>query len=198
MEAIDDFRASLLNTEIDVIVDKWFLVPGAKHIGLTDIDYIQSKVASRYGIELDRTQVWITGSAKLGFSISEKRRSGEVILPRYRAFSENSDIDVAVVSSDIFYIIWRELSLYAHRQPKFPWDAGKLADYLIYGWLRPDHFPKVRLYRCDSWWDIFRSLSVDSRFHRRRVRGGLFQSVDQLRSYMGRAVTDCVNSERLK
>ncbi|MBV8523800.1 MAG: hypothetical protein JOY71_17040 [Acetobacteraceae bacterium] len=194
---IHEFRKSLRGADPEEVVEKWLLAPGARHVSQETIALIQGELATGYCVPTGDVQIWVTGSAKLGFSISEKRTKDGAMLPRYRVFSAESDIDVAVVSQAIFELVWRELSLHSHRQPRFPWDAGKLADYLVCGWLRPDHFPKhVRLYWCDIWWEIFRRLSADPRLRRRRVRGGLFYSIDQLRSYMARAVSDCVTHEQ--
>jgi hypothetical protein len=139
--------------------------------------------------------MWIVGSAKLGFSITEKKRAG-CVYPRYRPFGPASDIDTAVVSPEIFRLIWDDLSIYAHGQPLMPWDSGRLGDYLLYGWLRPDHFPKVRIRRCDDWWDLFRRLSAEPRFDRRPVRGALFYSICDLKRYLRRAVLECIRIEQ--
>ncbi len=190
------FRASLSSGDVDAIVDQYLLVPGAVHVEAVDIDHIHVQLAESYNVPQVEVQVWITGSAKLGFSISEKKKRDAPALPRYRPFSEHSDIDVAVVSRSIFERVWRDLSLHSHRQPRFPREAKRLGDYLVCGWLRPDYFPKnVRLPHCDAWWDQFRRLSADPRFRRIPVRGALFHSIDQLRTYMGRAVSECITAE---
>ena len=169
MPTSEEFRASLFNRDIDTIVNEWLLVPGARHVEQSNIDYVHVRLAARYGVPLAELEVCITGSAKLGFSISEKPRREASALPRYRPSGGESDIDVAVTSRSVFELVWRELSLHSHRQQPFPWNSGKLGDYLVCGWLRPDHFPRnVRLYRCDCWWDAFRELSADPRFGRRQ------------------------------
>ncbi len=79
-----------------------------------------------------------------------------------------------------------------------PWDSGKLGDYMLYGWLRPDYFPNdVRVRECDAWWDEFRRFSGSPRFERHQVRGGLFYSREQLRLYMMRSIQECINAEEL-
>jgi len=168
----------------------------AAHVRPEDVDYLRARLASTFGIAPGQVNVWIVGSAKLGFSIVEKRLSDGTVLPRYRKFSADSDIDVAVVSPMIFDLIWRELSAYAHRVPRLPWNSGQLGDYLICGWLRPDHFPiRARLRRCDDWWDLLRRLSADGRYGRRKVRGGLFHSIEHMKQYLGRALDECFASE---
>jgi hypothetical protein len=141
-------------------------------------------------------KAWIVGSAKLGFSLTEKRARDGSLLARYRDFSAASDIDVAVVSPRLFDILWNELGAYAHREACLPWNSGALGDYLVCGWIRPDHFPiRVRLRRCDDWWDLFRALSADSRYGRRKVRGGLFHSVEHMKRYQIRALRECAIAE---
>jgi len=136
--------------------------------------------------------MYVVGSAKLNFGLFEKKtRSGE-ILPAFRPFRPESDIDIAVASPPLFEAIWNELSAYANAKPWMPWNSGKLGDYLVYGWLRPDHFPKgSRLRRCDDWWDTFHALSADSRLGRRTVRGALYYSLDHLKRYQLRGLNQC-------
>ena len=89
-------------------------------------------------------------------------------------------------------MIWSDLSGYAYRNAQLmPWDSKKLGDYLVHGWLRPDHFPRARLPRCDSWKDLFRSLSSDRRFGWKPVRGGLFYAESVMVSYYSRSVKEC-------
>ena len=81
---------------------------------------------------------------------------------------------------------------------RFPRDSGTLGDYLVCGWLRPDYFPKdARIRSCDDWWELFNRFSVDPRFNRRKVRGGLFYSRTQLELYARRAIRDCAEAEEL-
>lgn len=187
----------LADNQIEYLLNEIMLGPGAKHVSNENIQHIRANIAMKYGISEEDLSVCITGSAKLGFSIVEKRRHGQNF-PRYRSFSAKSDIDVAVVSKTLFEIIWTELSKRAHRTSHLPWDSKKLGDYMVYGWLRPDHFPNdVRILKCDDWWDLFRRFSSDPRYQRRKVRGGLFYSKEQLSMYMIRSINDCLAAEEL-
>lgn len=193
---VDEFRESLrVSTAFEIVRD--VLLPGpAVHVPDHDVAYIRRQIGASYGVDPAGIEVVITGSAKLGFSLTEKRKKGQSPLPRYRAFSAQSDIDVAVISPIIFDKIWLELSSHYHRSVWFPQDTGRLGDYLVAGWLRPDHFPKhVRLPFCDNWWDTFRKLSSNTRFKRRRLAGGAFQSKEHLSQYLARAVRECISFE---
>jgi hypothetical protein len=152
MITLAEFKMLCATRSPEEIVDEVILTDDALHVSAENCAYIARSLSTTFGVAEKSAQTWIVGSAKLGFSIIKKSRAG-CIYPRYRPFSPVSDIDIAVVSPDIFRLIWNDLSIYAHGQPWMPWDSGKLGDYFLYGWLRPDHFPKVRIRRCDDWWD---------------------------------------------
>ena len=109
MITIPEFRQKITDSQIEFLLEEIMLAPGAKHVSDVNIQYIASSIAMKYGINEKDLEVCITGSAKLGFSLVEKRQNGNR-LPRYRDFSANSDIDVAVISKSLFEIIWTDLS----------------------------------------------------------------------------------------
>ncbi len=196
MIAVDDFKELCRTKPADDIVNEVLLADDAVHVTPANRLYIARALSRVFGVKIYEIDLWIVGSAKLGFSITEKRKNG-TLFPRYRRFSAYSDIDTAIVSPKIFRIIWDELSIYAYGKPWMPWDSGRLGDYMIYGWLRPDHFPRgVRVRRCNDWWDLFRGLSADIRFGRHSVRGGLFYSLTDLRRYLRKSVMDCIKFEK--
>lgn len=198
MVTIEVFRAKIRGNEIDYLLEEVLLANGAEHVADADLEHVKTLLSAKFSVPISSISAWVVGSAKLGFALTEKRRGAEV-LPRYRVFSPASDIDVAVVSPPLFDLIWDELSAYAHRATRLPWDSGVLGDYLVCGWLRPDHFPiNARLRRCDDWWDLFRSLSADGRYGRRKVRGALFHSVEHMKRYQARALHECVLAESLR
>jgi hypothetical protein len=194
---LSEFRQKLMDESIDDILTNVLLSDFARHVSKEKQDLIKEKIAKTYGVNEENIQLIIVGSAKLGFSISEKKLKDGTMLPRYRSFAPTSDIDIAIVSQNIFEVVWNELTKFSVNNSWFPWDSGKLGDYLICGWLRPDYFPKERrLRRCDDWWDTFRSFSADRRLGRRRVRGGIFYSFEQLKSYQSKALKDCIQYEK--
>lgn len=195
MVTVEEFRSICRTEEAEHIVDNILLADDALHVSAENRDCLRNVISTKFSVDENEVKLWVIGSAKLGFSLVEKRKGGN-LLPRYRKFSALSDIDVAVVSSEVFQLVWDELSIYAHGSSFMPWDSGRLGDYMVYGWLRPDHFPKCRIRRCDDWWDLFRVLSTDPRFGRRCVRGGLFYSVGHLRRYLRRAVAECIKMEQ--
>lgn len=198
MPTSDEFRLRLAQVDKQTVVEEFLMSGASAHVATETIDKIGDRICAAYGAAVDALEIWVVGSAKLGFSIAEKKLRDGTVLPRYRQFRPDSDIDIAIVHPDIFRMVWHELTEHAHRAQRWPWDSGRLGDYLVTGWLRPDHFPRhVRLPRCDQWQDCFRSISNDATFGRRKITGGLFYSREQLARYQQRAVDDCIAAEEL-
>ncbi len=197
MVHMDDFRRRLREVDADAIVSEYLLSGDAAHVTDSEKQAIANALLSAYSARGTELTLHIVGSAKLGFSLVQKPNE-EGILERYRRFNAESDIDVAVVCPVIFEEVWHELSDFSHRYPYWPWKSGRLGDYLICGWIRPDHFPKnVRLRRCDDWWDCFRRISREVYLGRRKVCGGLYFSERHLSRYLRRAVEECIRAEEL-
>ena len=188
----DEFKAMLLGTDLEEFVDSVLLTQGSPNFKTEHVCHVAAMLSAKFSTGVAVSEIQVVGSAKLGFGLFQKKtREGEV-LPAFRPFRPDSDIDLAIVSPRLFELIWDELSAHANGKSIMPWDSGKLGDYLIYGWLRPDFFPKhVRLRRCDDWWEIFRTLSADSRLGRRTIRGALYHSREHLRRYQLRGLNQC-------
>jgi len=188
---IDQIKQRIIDSPED-FVDQVVLGPTARYVTDQQVNRVAKALSTQFGAHVSEDQVCAVGSAKIGFGLFEKRTKSGEVLPAFRAYRSDSDVDLAIVSPVIFDLVWDELGSHANRQHYLPWNSEKLGDYLIYGWLRPDHFPKhVRLRRCDDWWDTFRSLSADRHLGRRSVRGGLYRSFEQLRKYQLRGIEAC-------
>jgi hypothetical protein len=187
-----ELKSQLLTTDLEDFVDSVVLSDGSPHFSPQQVLHVATALSAKFSTELTSENIRIIGSAKLGFGLFKKKTKEGEILPAFRAFRPDSDIDVAVICPQLFDLIWDELSTYANSTPWMPWNSGRLGDYMVYGWLRPDHFPKhVRLRRCDDWWDVFHALSADSRFGRRTIRGALYHSREHLRKYQLRGLNQC-------
>jgi hypothetical protein len=161
------------------------------------VRYAESSIRSQFQIaERHPLEIIVVGSAKLGFSIAEKFVPGRNPRPRYREFDPyTSDVDLAVVCQKLYFDIWRDLSTYSHSQSPFPWDS-QLAKYMVVGWIRPDHFPKLQgPIKCMRWWELFQTFSNSTPFNRRKVRGGLYFHRDFLNQYQQRAVISAQKAE---
>jgi hypothetical protein len=69
---VADFRRSLIGADVLDIVDTFLLSAGAAHVSNENLNYIANSLAATYGVNSNQVDIVITGSAKLGFSISER------------------------------------------------------------------------------------------------------------------------------
>lgn len=192
MMTVDNLKTQLRSADLGEFVDSVVLATDSPHFSPDQIRHVSTTLAAKFSITIDSMQIRVVGSAKLGYGLFKKRTKTGEFLPAFRPFRPESDIDLAIISPHLYEMIWDELSIHANNFPWMPWDSGKLGDYMVYGWLRPDHFPKnARLRRCDDWWDVFRALSSDSRLGRRNIRGALYHSLDHLRRYQIRGLNQC-------
>lgn len=193
-----EFRTLIRAQPAEQVVDDVLFANEAKHVSAEQLQAVDVALRTAFGLDADDLlELIVVGSSKLGYSVCEKRlRSGE-LLPRYRKFSANSDIDIVVVSQKLYFKFWRELSAYSHAQRPFPWGSGALGDYHVVGWLRPDTFPAVnRPPLCVRWWEVFGGLGRRY-FSDRKVRGGLYFMRSFAHEYHRRAVDSCRVAEGL-
>jgi hypothetical protein len=189
---LDELKSRIRTNDLETFVDEVVLSENSPHFADHQIHRILGTLAAKFSVEKQSIRIRVVGSAKLGFGLFEKKSKTGEFLPAFRSFRPESDIDLAVISSRIYQLIWDELSTHAYNSSKMPWDSGKLGDYMVHGWLRPDYFPKnVRLRRCDDWRDTFRSLSADRKLGRRPIRGALYHSYEHLRMYQLRGLSQC-------
>jgi len=185
---IDDFKASLKSCETDSsLVDlcRRTVLHGTPAVFINREDEFYSfrkRVADKFDASFH--EVYIVGSAKLGFSP----------LKDYKLFDLDSDIDVSIVSRDLFdrfldeilkfqmeyqaarkSITGREIRLY-HR----------FLEYIALGWMRPDKLPLS--FQVDDlkkdWFDFFGSLSYGkSEVGNYKVNAGVFKDYKHLEVY---------------
>jgi hypothetical protein len=150
---------------------------------LDDTQYfnLKSRVAKEF--DLHHSCVLLVGSAKLGFSIVPDKR--------YRGFCDQSDIDVAIISPDLFDQMW--IALYDYNKQGGFWPKmDEFQKYLFRGWLRPDKFPPdARFDPASRWWEFFRELTQSQMFGPFAIKAGLYKSWHFLESYQGICIASC-------
>lgn len=169
-ECLDFCRKSLLHGTPWIFKDK-------------DAEYYEfrKRIAEKFNISFH--EVYITGSAKLGFSPYKKT-----------IFSYDSDVDVAIVSSQLFEKIMEsireyQMQLRESRKAVSEWEIHKYHKFLEYGaigWMRPDHLPhsfRVKSLK-DDWFDFFTSISYGkSEVGNYKVSAGVFKTYKHLEQY---------------
>lgn len=169
---IATFKDCLIKEGVEQALTAYVLQHGSSVLGAEMEGKLRTTIAERW--EIDGASVFLVGSAKLGFS----PKPGQY----FKAFSASSDIDIAIVSSDLYATIWREVQQMYSAGEYFDFDAFK--HYHLAGWIRPDKMPSQNIYRrCREWWDYFRELSSREDLTRTKIRAGLYYSEYFLRHY---------------
>lgn len=182
MDEIDDliteFKEKLNQdiTEIELI-DR-HLIFGTPYI-FRDDEYIyftlKEKIATYFGVS--NTEIYMIGSAKLGFSISPKKL--------WRKINDDSDIDMVIISEKLFDEFWIDLLDFrielTSRSEKDDIIYKKFLEYFFKGWLRPDLFPFKYKDR-NIWFDFFKSISYKD-YDKRKISCAIFRNEHFFKKY---------------
>lgn len=146
-----------------------------------DFYKFRKRIANKF--EISFHEIYITGSGKLGFN----PRKGKV-------FDYDSDIDVAIISSELYekimsFIHGYQMELREDRRAVSLRELEQYHKFLEYGaigWMRPDLLPtsfRVREIKND-WFDFFDSISHGkSEVGNYKVTAGAFKSYAHLEKY---------------
>lgn len=163
---MENFKKDLTHLNDTEMVNKYYL-SGTAYIFDDNHQYrLRQTVADFFSI--DYTNVFIVGSAKLGFSIKSARR--------FKPFSDRSDIDIVLVCTSLFEEIWREVFAFEKNGGFWP-KINKFKLYHYQGWIRPDMLPlEYSFTLTKKWWKFFEDLSGSGNFGPYKIRGGLYHS----------------------
>jgi predicted nucleotidyltransferase len=141
----------------------------------------RKRIAEKFSINFH--EVFITGSAKLGFSPHKKKM-----------FDYDSDVDVAIVSADLYERIMStiheyQMELRENRKAVSENEIRRYHKFLEYGaigWMRPDLLPtsfRMKELKRD-WFDFFDSRSYGkSEVGNYKVAAGVFKTYKHLEKY---------------
>lgn len=156
----------------------------------------RKRIANKFGIPFH--EIYITGSAKLGFSPYKKK-----------LFDYDSDIDVALVSPGLFEQMMLNVAEYQTmiRKNRAIVHIRELdmyhsfLEYVALGWIRPDKLPisfQMKAIK-DDWFEFFRSISDGkSEVGNYRVNAGVFKSYSHLENYTLSGIKDIKRSKDLR
>ena len=103
-ERLDAFKRELRRLSATQIVRKHILFGECCMLSQDKYFDLRSEVADHF--RLHPNEVLVVGSAKLGFSVVPGKK--------YRLFGDESDIDVALVSSTLFDELWKQVFSEVH------------------------------------------------------------------------------------
>lgn len=146
-------------------------------------DYYDFRNAIAKHFNIGFHEVFIVGSAKLGYSYYKKT-----------IFSKDSDVDVVIVNNQLFEYYYANICDFQYNK-----DQGnctlteyenkqymRFLQYLVKGWLRPDLLPfKLHIGKLKTdWFDFFKSISYGhSCVGDYKVSAGLFKNYNFLEKY---------------
>jgi hypothetical protein len=186
----DEFREILLTRPTEDVTSEYVFqgIPYVFEDATEGWDILREHLAANLGV--DGENVYVVGSAKVGFSLSPNG------FPR--RFSEDSDIDIAVVDSALFDRAWHALLEWnyprRYRLQGFDWSwaRDRMAD-IYWGWFRPEMLSLDRVSRPaslaevrdlrTSWFNAFQSLGRYPSLATRDVSGRLYRTLDHAMRY---------------
>ncbi|GHB08079.1 hypothetical protein ACFFLG_18210 [Shewanella indica] len=179
---IEEFKADLKSLNSLQIYRKYVLGGDCHLLDNHQMFEIRETICDKF--EIDFTDVIMVGSGKLGFSIKPSRR--------FEVFNDDSDIDIAIVSTKLFERIWQEAYLFKKSGADWP-SSNNFFKYISEGWIRPDKLPSSSYFEfTDEWWKFFNSLTSSNRFGPFKVRGGLYHSHFFLQEYQTICIEQCI------
>ncbi|WP_203031508.1 hypothetical protein [Segatella copri] len=128
-------------------------------------------------------EVLILGSGKLGYSYHKNS-----------VFSDESDIDVAIVNQSLFESFYLEIRNFQYRLESGletltsheKCEYNRFLSYMIKGWMRPDILPAKITGKLskDEWFSYFKSISYNNNLAGNyKVSAGLFKNFDYMEYY---------------
>ena len=183
---MESFRDALNRRSSIDIVQRYITFGNPTVLSQSQHVELKQRIATAFGVH--HTDVLVVGSAKLGFSIAPHKR--------WKAFGETSDVDVAIVSRELYEKIWHQVSLLLVTDPYIRWPKKqKYAEHQLHGWMRPDLLPSSpSLPLADDWFEFFRGLTSEGCCGPYKISAGLYYDVHFLERYQSRAVEMCVTA----
>lgn len=167
---LNDYR----NSELEIA--QKYIIHRTPFIFGEDLYYALKKSIGDH-FDIHYNEVKMIGSAKLGFSIAPNKV--------WKELDDDSDIDMAIVSNDIFESFWKEmykfnLSISARSETEQK-NFNKFKNYFFRGWIRPDLLP-FDFPQKTKWFDFFRSISY-KKFGNRKITGAIYKDFYFFESY---------------
>ncbi|MBF2056352.1 MAG: hypothetical protein IGQ45_03810 [Cyanobacterium sp. T60_A2020_053] len=202
MNNLDTFlnRLIYLDSEEEIIdFGRKYLIHGTPYIFNNQEDEyyeFRKKISNQFNIAF--YEIYITGSAKLGFSPYKQK-----------LFDYDSDIDIAIVSSQLYEtmlepIYYYQMELRKARQNITLNELRQYHSFLEYtaiGWIRPDKLPlsfNVEILK-QEWFDFFKSISYGkSEVGDYKVSAGIFKSYSHYEKYTISSLKQIINTQQIR
>ena len=143
---------------------------------------LKSKICDKFNVQYNN--IIIVGSGKLGFSIKPDKR--------FVCFGEESDIDIAIISTELFVEYWYRTNKYVEDNAlykNYEYFCKKLSQN---GWLRPDLLPRIDIQT--DWFDFFSELTASRAFNNIKLTAGVYYNYHFLEDYQIKCIKNCMET----
>ena len=176
-EKVHEFKYAMGDKSISLeeIIDKYLLngIPYVFDGDENNFFDFKNEIAKFFNVS--QTNIFVVGSAKLGFSIAPNKR--------YKLFNEESDIDVAIIDENTFLRYWKILYTYNTTGRAYSTKEARtyreFLEYFFKGWLRPDKFPSNMKERAE-WFDFFKLMQKKYKF---MIAAGIYYDIEVFNGY---------------
>lgn len=181
---LDRFRQDLTSADNTTLVDRYYYSTSGPILSNEQQAALRRKISDQFGVSI--RDVILVGSAKLGFTLRHKPSR-----PPLSHFGDESDIDVAIVSQELFIQFWEKTFSYWVQKGDWP-RVEEFRKYLFRGWLRPDKLPSdVEFGLSNEWFEFFRSLQAGGSFGGYKIAAGIYLNEHFWEEYVGSALSEC-------
>jgi len=174
-----EFLKELTSSPPDIIASLWILnrVPHPFSGNAKSYEAWRKKLAEL--VNVDPSEIIITGSGAFGISLNPHKN--------YRAFDEDSDIDVAIVSEFFFNSSWRHLRNIGSAIHSMPQTAKQsvrdhVEKYIYWGTIATDkilpYLPFGKI-----WISALAKMAEESPTKGRVIKARIYKDFDSLRAY---------------
>lgn len=179
MSILNDFTRDIDNKQnADSFIVDQYICRGTPFIFSNNLPlYQQLRVDIARHFNVQSSRVFVVGSSKLGFSIAPNKL--------FRELTEESDIDVAVVDSALFEVLWKRYFdnnirlLYRTEDEENRYN--QFLQYFFRGWIRPDLLPNSFVDKRE-WFNYFDSISY-TLYDNRKVAAAVYKDDYFFRRY---------------
>lgn len=181
---VDLIKKELESLPTSFFITKWIFEQTPYIFDGQEIEYIRWREEIAEKIRVDPTDILITGSAALGFSLSPHKN--------FKRFNAKSDVDVSIVSHHYFNMAWHDL-IFASRpviQPKMRAALDDHRSRLIYwGTVATDKI--LPLLSFGSEWDkIIKQSRALPVFENHEINFRIYKDKLSIRNYLSISIDD--------
>jgi len=179
------FKSDIMSLDSNEVISKYFYNDFEPYALSLDL-YHKLRLKIKNDLQLESIfNVFLVGSGRLGFTVKPK--------VAYRSFSDKSDLDLVIISKELFTEYWKVARNYNHSVNYWK-DEGVFENYFFNGWMRPDKLPSKFNISLPSnitfnWWNYFRNLNTSEEFGHISIGAGLYFSLDFFECYQKKSIT---------